>query len=199
MSRAASSALRPVILALALGLAAMTLAVLPALPQAAWAQGSWRTHKDSKYGYLVEFPGVPSLTQETTPGGAVMDIASLEAGTTGAFLVVSTGGAGGQDPKIALDNATTGSLGAIKGEVISKADLTVDGAPARDLVIRSTDSGVTMHTRMIIQGDNFFQVMAVGPIDGAPEGADRFINSFRIVAPPKPTAPGTMNPVPDKP
>lgn len=186
-------------MAMALGVGALTLAVLPALPQAAWAQGSWRTHKDSKYGYRVEFPGVPSLTQETTPGGAVMDIASLEAGTTGAFLVVSTSGAGGQDPAVALDNATTGSLGAIKGEVVSKADLTVDGAPARDLVIRSTDSGVTMRTRMIIQGDNFFQVMAVGPIDGAPEGADRFINSFRIVAQPKPTAPGTMAPVPDKP
>lgn len=199
MSRPLSSVLRPAALALVLALAGLSVAVLPALPSIAWAQGSWRTHKDNKYGYTVEFPGVPSLTQETTPGGAVMDIASLEAGTTGAFLVISTNGADGQDPKVALDNATTGALGAIKGEVISKADLTIDGAPARDLVVRSTDSGVTMRTRMVIQGGSFFQIMAVGPIDGAPEGADRFINSFRLTPKPVPTAPGTMAPVPDKP
>jgi len=199
MSRSLSSLLRPVGLAVFVALSALALNVSPVFDAAALAQGSWRTHKDNKYNYTVEFPGVPSLTQETSPRGALLDIATLQAGTTGAFLVVSTGGVGDQDPKAALDNATTGVLEAIPGEVVSKADLTVDGAPARDLVVRSPERGVTMRTRMVVRGGVFFQVMAVGPIEGAPEGADRFINSFRLMTPPKPTAPGAMAPVPDKP
>ncbi|HYE46724.1 MAG TPA: hypothetical protein VEA44_13245 [Caulobacter sp.] len=191
MSRASLSALRP--LALALALVCGALAAAPLLDAAAFAQGSWRTHKDSKYGYRVEFPGVPSLSQETTPGGAVMDIARLEAGTTGAFMVISVSGA--IDAKTALDNATNGALAVANNQLVSKADLSVDGAPARDLVMRSTETGVTMHIRMVIQGGSFHQVMAVGAADAPLEGADRFINSFRLSAPPTPAASGTMAPV----
>jgi len=193
MSRALFSASRP--LALALTLVCGSLAAVPILHDVAFAQGSWRTHKDSKYGYRVEFPGVPSLSQDTTPGGATMDIARLEAGTTGAFLVISVSGA--LDPKTALDAATSGALAVGGNQLVSKADLTVDGAPARDLVMRSTETGVTMQIRMVIQGTSFHQVMAVGAADAPLEGADRFINSFRLSAPAAPAAPGKMAPVAD--
>ncbi|MCE3290933.1 MAG: hypothetical protein K0R83_2945, partial [Caulobacter sp.] len=76
----AFSPLRPLLLSLALLTTGAVVAVSVAEP--AWAQRAWRTHKDSKYGYRVEFPGVPSQSQNTSPSGAVIDVVSLEAGTT---------------------------------------------------------------------------------------------------------------------
>lgn len=195
MPRAFSS-LRPLLLSLAL--LATGAATVLATPPAAQAQ-SWRTHKDTKYGYRVEFPGVPSQSQETTPAGAEIDIAALEAGTTGKFMVVSTSGVS-TDARAAIDAGAAAILDSSKGEVVSRADLTVDGAPARDLTLQLKDKGIAMRIRLVVQGDKFFQVMAVGFIDTPLEGSERFINSFRLVAPPAPaapTAPGTMAPVAD--
>jgi hypothetical protein len=186
--------LRPLLLSLTLLTSGGVVAVSMAEP--AYAQRAWRTHKDSKYGYRVEFPGVPSQSQETTPGGAVVDIAALEAGTTGKFMVVSTSGVS-SDPKVALDNGAAAILDSSKGEVVSKADLSIDGAPARDLSLQLKDKGIAMRIRLVVQGENFFQVMAVGFIDTPLEGSDRFIDSFRLTPPPTPTAPGTMAPVAD--
>lgn len=190
----ALSPLRPLLLSLTLLTTGGVVAVSVAEP--AYAQRAWRTHKDTKYGYRVEFPGVPSQSQETTPGGAVVDIAALEAGTTGKFMVVSTSGVS-SDPKLALDNGAAAILESSKGEVVSRADLSVDGAPARDLTLQLKDKGIAMRIRLVVQGENFFQVMAVGFIDTPLEGSDRFIDSFRLSAPPAPTAPGTMAPVAD--
>ncbi len=189
----AFTALRPLLLSLALLTGGGVIAASVAEP--AFAQRAWRTHKDVKYGYRVEFPGVPSVSQDTTPGGVVMNVARLEAGTTGAFLVVSV--SGDLDPKTALDNATAGALAVASNRLISKADLTVDGAPARDLVMRSTDTGVTTTVRFVVQGSNLHQVMAVAAADVALEGSDRFINSFRLLPVAAPKAPGTMAPVSD--
>lgn len=189
----AFATLRPLLLSLALLSGGGVIAVSVAEP--AFAQRAWRTHKDAKYGYRVEFPGVPSVSQDTTPGGVVMNVARLEAGTTGAFLVVSVSGE--LDPKTALDNATAGALAVASNKLISKADLTIDGAPARDLVMRSTDTGVTTTVRFVVQGSNLHQVMAVAAADVALEGSDRFINSFRLLPVAAPTAPGTMAPVSD--
>eukprot|EP01030_Chromulinospumella_sphaerica_P020207 gene20207-20113_t len=124
-----------------------------------------------------------------------MNVARLEAGTTGAFLVVSV--TGDLDPRTALDNATAGALAVASNTLISKADLTVDGAPARDLVMRSTETGVTTSVRFVVQGSNLHQVMAVAAADVALEGSERFINSFRLLPAPAPTTPGTMAPVAD--
>jgi hypothetical protein len=189
----AFNALRLLLLSMALLTGGGVIAASVAEP--AFAQRAWRTHKDVKYGYRVEFPGVPSVSQDTTPGGVVMNVARLEAGTTGAFLVVSV--SGDLDPKTALDNATAGALAVASNKLISKADLTIDGAPARDLVMRSTDTGVTTTVRFVVQGSNLHQVMAVAAADVALEGSDRFINSFRLLPVAAPTAPGTMAPVSD--
>lgn len=189
----AFTALRPLLLSMALLTGGGLIAASVAEP--AFAQRAWRTHKDAKYGYRVEFPGVPSVSQDTTPGGVVMNVARLEAGTTGAFLVVSV--SGDLDPKTALDNATAGALAVASNKLISKADLSVDGAPARDLVMRSTDTGVTTTVRFVVQGSSLHQVMAVAAADVALEGSDRFINSFRLLPVAAPTAPGTMAPVSD--
>lgn len=189
----AFAALRPLLLSMALLTGGGVIAV--SISEPAFAQRAWRTHKDVKYGYRVEFPGVPSVSQDTTPGGVVMNVARLEAGTTGAFLVVSV--SGDLDPKTALDNATAGALAVASNKLISKADLTVDGAPARDLVMRSTDTGVTTTVRFVVQGSNLHQVMAVAAADVALEGSDRFINSFRLLPVAAPTTPGTMAPVAD--
>ena len=186
--------LRPLFLSLVLLTGSVVAAT--AIAEPAYAQRAWRTHKDVKYGYRVEFPGVPSQSQETTPGGAVVDIAALEAGTTGKFMVVSTSGVS-SDPKAALDNGAAAILASSKGEVVGKADLSIDGAPARDLTQQLKDKGIAMRIRLVVQGEHFFQVMAVGFIDTPLEGSDRFIDSFRLSAPPVPTAPGTMAPVAD--
>lgn len=171
------------------------LALLVASVQTpALAQSAWRTHTDREHGYRVEFPGVPSQTQETTPLGNVMDVASLEAGTTGAFLVIATVSAEPLDGIPALDNATTGAVESVAGRLVSKADLTVDGAPARDLVIEAGEGDVTLRTRMVILGSTFFQIMAVGPREGPPEGSERFINSFRLTAPVAAAPPSVAQP-----
>lgn len=193
MLRAASS-LRPLLLSLVLMTGGVVAAASVAEP--AYAQRAWRTHKDTKYGYRVEFPGVPSVSQETTPAGAEIDIAALEAGTTGKFMVVSTSGVEG-DARQAIENGSAAILDSSKGEVVAKADLTIDGAPARDLTLQLKDKGIAMRIRLVVQGDKFFQVMAVGFIDTPLEGADRFIDSFRLLPPPAATAPGTMAPVAD--
>ncbi len=178
MASAFSLLRRPGLLILAGLVLLVCSAQTPAL-----AQTAWRTHTDRAHGYRVEFPGVPSQTQETTPLGNVMDVASLEAGTTGAFLVIATVSAEPLDGIPALENATTGAVESVAGRLVSKADLTVDGAPARDLVIEAGEGDVTLRTRMVILGSTFFQIMAVGPREGPPAGSERFINSFRLTAP----------------
>ncbi|MDO9336732.1 MAG: hypothetical protein Q7T61_10055 [Caulobacter sp.] len=193
----AFSCLRPLLLSLALLTGGGLIAASVAEP--AFAQRAWRTHKDSKYGYRVEFPGVPSVSQETSPQGAIIDVAALEAGTTGKFMVVSTTGVEG-DARQAIENGSAAILDSSKGVVVSKADLTVDGAPARDLTLQLKDKGIAMRIRLVVQGDKFFQVMAVGFIDTPLDGTERFIDSFRLVTaspPAAPTAPGTMAPVAD--
>jgi hypothetical protein len=166
--------------------------LLAGFQSTAQAQTSWRTHTDRDHGYRVEFPGVPSQTQETTPQGNVMDVASLEAGSTGAFLVIATVSAEPLDGVSALENATTGAVDSIAGRLVSKVDLTVDGARARDLVIEAGEGDITLRTRMVIQGSTFFQIMAVGPREGPPEGSERFINSFRLTPPPAGPAPAVQ-------
>lgn len=190
----AFSRFRPLLLSLALLTGGAVTAAAVAEP--AYAQRAWRTHKDTKYGYRVEFPGVPSVSQETSPQGAIIDVAALEAGTTGKFMVVSTAGVEG-DAKQAIENGAAAILDSSKGEVIAKADLSVDGAPAKDLTLQLKDKGIAMRIRLVVQGDKFFQVMAVGFIDTPLEGTDRFIDSFRLLPVPAPTAPGTMAPVAD--
>ncbi|NBU27524.1 MAG: hypothetical protein EBS42_04710 [Caulobacteraceae bacterium] len=180
---------RPGLLLLA-AIALMTVG----LQSPALAQAAWRTHVDREHGYRVEFPGVPSQTQETTPLGNVMDVASLEAGTTGAFLVIATVSAEPLDGIPALENATTGAVESVAGRLVSKADLTVDGAPARDLVIEAGEGDVTLRTRMVILGSTFFQIMAVGPREGPPAGSERFINSFRLTPPASMVQPATKPP-----
>ncbi|WGM37112.1 hypothetical protein [Caulobacter sp. NIBR1757] len=190
----AFTALRPLLLSLALLTGGGMIAASVAQP--AFAQRAWRTHKDTKYGYRVEFPGVPSVSQETSPQGAVIDVAALEAGTTGKFMVVSTSGVEG-DARQAIENGSAAILESSKGEVVERADLTIDGAPARDLTLHLKDKGIAMRIRLVVQGDKFFQVMAVGFIDTPLEGTDRFIDSFRLLPVAAPTAPGTMAPVAD--
>ena len=190
----AFSSLRPLLLSLAVLTGGGVMAAVLAEP--AFAQRAWRTHKDTKYGYRVEFPGVPSVSQETSPAGAVIDVAALEAGTTGKFMVVSTSGVQG-DAKQAIENGAAAILESSKGEVIARADLTIDGAPAKDLTLQLKDKGIAMRIRLVVQGDKFFQVMAVGFIDTPLEGTDRFIDSFRLLPVAAPTAPGTMAPVAD--
>ena len=190
----AFTALRPLLLSLALLTGGGMIAASVAQP--AFAQRAWRTHKDTKYGYRVEFPGVPSVSQETSPQGAIIDVAALEAGTTGKFMVVSTSGVEG-DARQAIENGSAAILDSSKGEVVERADLTIDGAPARDLTLHLKDKGIAMRIRLVVQGDKFFQVMAVGFIDTPLEGTDRFIDSFRLLPVAAPTAPGTMAPVAD--
>lgn len=186
--------LRPLFLSLVLLTGSVVAAT--AIAEPAYAQRAWRTHKDVKYGYRVEFPGVPSVSQETTPAGAEIDIAALEAGTTGKFMVVSTSGVEG-DARQAIENGSAAILDSSKGEVVARADLTIDGAPARDLTLHLKDKGIAMRIRLVVKDDKFFQVMAVGFIDTPLEGTDRFIDSFRLLPKPTPTAPGTMAPVAD--
>ena len=185
MSRVQSLTPRPALAEVAglMFLAGLVL-LLAGFQSTTLAQTSWRTHTDREHGYRVEFPGVPSQTQETTPLGNIMDVASLEAGTTGAFLVIATVSADPLEGVSALENATTGAVDSIAGRLVSKADLTIDGARARDLVIEAGEGDVTLRTRMVIQGSTFFQIMAVGPREGPPEGSERFINSFRLTPPP---------------
>lgn len=188
----AFSSLRPLLLSLALLTTGGVVAVSVAEP--AWAQRAWRTHKDSKYGYRVEFPGVPSQSQNTSPSGAVIDVVSLEAGTTGAFTVVAISGVTAE-PAEALDRGTVSFTQA--GKLLGKADLTVDGAAARDLTVSMPDSGMIIRVRLVVQGGNLFQVLATSVADTPLEGTDRFIDSFRLNPPPAATAPGTMAPVAD--
>jgi hypothetical protein len=159
-----------------LGLLILVLAAGPVL-----AQGAWRTHRDAKFGYSVDFPGVPSVAQETTDSGAVMDITSIEAGTTGAFLVIVTVTDARVPPARALDNATTAAVAAVDGQLVSATDLTVGGQPARDLVIRSEAQNGMIRSRMVFKGPVFYQVMAVGPLDAPLPSADRFVGSFRFL------------------
>ena len=191
----------------ALGLLALALALLMLLAAPVLAQGAWRTHRDTKFGYSVDFPGVPSVTQETTDSGAVMDITSIEAGTTGAFLVIVTETDGRAPPARALDNATTAAVAAVDGQLVSATDLTLGGQPARDLVIRSEAQNGLIRSRMVFKGPVFYQIMAVGPLDAPLPSADRFIRSFRFLdaptepaeapvegAPPTPNTPATKTP-----
>jgi hypothetical protein len=175
---------RPLIIA-----AAIVAIALPAV-----AQQAWRTHRDTKYGYQVDFPGVPSVTQETSPAGKAIDMAALEAGDNGVFLVTATDHGTPLDPSQSLDNAVSGALQGAGGKLSASADVVVDGFPARDVTIRADGRQQTIRARMVIRGSTFFQVMAVGPLDALPPQAERFVTSFRFKPPATVEAPAAEKP-----
>jgi hypothetical protein len=175
---------------------ALALLSVRALPFAALAGGvlaigavpaqaqTWKTYRDTRYSYQADFPGVPSITQQTTASGKVIDMAALQAGTDGVFLVTATENGDPLDPAQTLDKLVSGALEGAQGRLISSADVVVSGFPARDVVIRSETRRQTLRVRMVVRGSTFFQVMAVGELDISPPNADRFVKSFRFPPPP---------------
>ncbi|MEP6757097.1 MAG: hypothetical protein ABJA67_16450, partial [Chthonomonadales bacterium] len=88
-------------------------------------------------------------------------------------------------PKFFLDAARNGSVGAIKGKVVSEKQLTIGDNPGREVIVEAAaPAKTTSRFRFYLVKNRLFYIAYDGPTGNAtgPE-VDKFFDSFRIAAP----------------
>jgi hypothetical protein len=155
----------------------------------AWAQGAWKTMSDAEYGFTAEFPVQPEVQSVPldTPAGPVPQVVLKGRNETGVYFVivadVRTPGEH-RDPRAMIDTTVQGMLDELQDEkVLSSTDITVSGAPARDMVVSMMDGAVTMRVRIAVAHDRIYQIAAVQRSGDTNEDYKRFLASLRISEP----------------
>ena len=164
-------------------LAAFVLALAALTVGAAAHAQQWQEYKPAGAGYRVELPGTPeskSREQPTPAGPATVTMARVAQGKSGYLTshAVYQTGALPSDPQQALDNARDGVLK--NGKLVSEKRVTVDGTPARRLVLES--SGQVVHLLIVVKGNTMYQALYHQPQGGdLPPDVERFMSSFKLV------------------
>lgn len=90
----------------------------------------------------------------------------------------------GMDPKETLNGARDGALGRTKGQLVNEKDLTLDGYPGKDLLVKVTKGSAEglLKQRMFLVKNRLYQVMTVGPKQSFDtKEVDTFLNSFKLI------------------
>lgn len=157
---------------------------------------AWKEYSSVTGGFSVLFPGTPTLhTQEieAAPGvrfdlriHKVSDLA--EYSVMYADYPIPVG-----DPNVAksvLDSGAEGAVAAVNAELLELKEISHDGNPGRYLKERMPGRQI-MRVKMILVGQHLYQVAITTPpeegksaetVKGYTEMADRFLNSFRLLA-----------------
>jgi hypothetical protein len=146
----------------------------------------WREYRPAAAGYRIEFPGTPQPVTRTvqTPHGEATVTVSVLARDKGAFIsnhTVLPAEIKQVDPQAVLDDGRDAGVAQVKGQLRDERRLTVDGAPARRIVIDIPPNKVSL-LLAVLDGEMLYQAMYVGYRGSENEpDAERFLGSFRLV------------------
>lgn len=167
-------------------LSVFLLALLGGLAPAGAQQ--WVEHKPPGAGYRVEFPGTPEVETEDMPSEyGPMRMSTAEFIVKNEMMLMSShtslpAAAAGSDPKDVLDGARNGFVEQAKCKLRRESRISIDGAPARRLVMDCADGEVVGIGVLALNDNHLYSVMAAVP-RGQENGANaqRFLKSFAFV------------------
>ncbi len=152
------------------------------------AAQQWYEHRPPGAGYRVEFPGEPKLDTKDVKAGAatVTMVMAVVERATDAFMSIHSifpPETVNADPQRVLDGARDGGVRNVQGQLREERRLTVDGAPARYLVIDIPQAKGVGLALVVLSGNMVYQALYIGPAgtENAAE-VERFIQSLRLVS-----------------
>lgn len=154
---------------------------------------SWKTFSSSEGRFSADFPGTPTLTTRVAGGEKQATLYMYSLGTLAAYGVsyfeLGSTDNGPDAAKKALDSAVEGMIKDYGSELLSVAEISVGGLPAR-LLTKRLRNGYTLRVKMVLVGTRQYQVTSVVPSAEA-VGAEnvsmyeaastRFLDSFKLV------------------
>src|SRR5258708_10413099 len=145
----------------------------------------WVEHRPQGAGYRIEFPTAPTVNitaVDTEPDSAKMTIARYEGSGNVELLSIhddyptTTKVA---NPQAAFDSARNSALEAVKGKLREEKDLSIDGLPARRIVVDVPEVKLTVVALIVLKGRRAYQAIAgVPPGQGTSATAHRSLNSL---------------------
>ncbi len=148
----------------------------------------WVEYRPPDAGYRTEFPAAPTVSTtaiDDQPDSAKMTIARYEGRRRFELLSIHDDyptTAEVDDPEVAFNSARNGALAAVKGKLRQETRFTVDGLPARRIVVDIPEAKLAVVALLVLNGRRVYQLIAVAPL-GQEDSANvqRFLNSFAVV------------------
>jgi len=158
-------------------------AMVIALACGARAQPAWQTYHNVKYGFSVDIPAEPRITEGVTQAG-VGPVPTLTGGIDlhergGMVFTVADYSATTKstDPDVVLEDLVKALVQKDGSVLDSEISIIVQGAPGRDIVAHT--SRFQRRMRVIYLNRQLYGLIAVGPVGaGAPSEFDRFAKSL---------------------
>lgn len=88
------------------------------------------------------------------------------------------------DPSASLEASVAGATALMKGELVSKAEITLDEYPGREFTVRVPSDGpdAIYRARLFLVGNRLYQIMVVVPKgEENDETVTRFLESFQLI------------------
>ena len=88
------------------------------------------------------------------------------------------------DPDAMLDGAVAGAASNVGGEVVSKAEIALDGSPGRECTISLVQNGqdMVLRARIFLVGNRLYQIMVIVPKgEENSQEIDSFLQSFQLL------------------
>jgi hypothetical protein len=162
----------------------VTMLLSASLP--ARAAPDWKEHIFKKDGFAISTPTAPksqAKTQESPDGKVEIDIYETDfPDAEHPYQVFVSHYPGDVDEKQIIAAVKKAQLGAAKeGKISDEETVNVDGVPGADYTLSSLD--FILRSRMLVVGDTTYQVVVTWRNGAARGEAERFIKSFRFLAP----------------
>jgi hypothetical protein len=164
-----------------------TLLLLVAWSIAPAQAQQWVQYKPAGAGFLIEFPTAPTIETETIPSDVgPMPTTTAESTVEGeAIYLVSYSVFPANvaiDPSEELDGARKGLLESSKTKLRRERRLTMDGLPARRLVLASADNNVSVVALLVCSRERLYSAAIIVPL-GEENGdkVERFLKSFTLL------------------
>jgi len=156
------------------------------------AQSNWQEFKSTSGGFTVQMPGTPkdqaqSVAQAT--GDLTVHNFTAEDGNNAyivSYVDFPSGAIAQNEADTILDSTVDGSVSSGKGTLKSKSAITQGGYPGRLAEFTTAANGqvpaTSIKAHYYLVKDRLYQVLAVAPLDRLPAEADKFLDSFKLLA-----------------
>jgi hypothetical protein len=168
-----------------IGWTGAAVAIVLACGAGASAQAAWQAYHNVKYGFSVEIPSDPRITEKTTAGsdGPVSGLSgAIDLHERGAlvFTVVDYSATSkSNDPDTVMEALAKALVQKDESVLDSEISIIVHGSPGRDIVAHT---GVFQRrVRIVYRNQRLYGLIGVGPVSsGAPAEFERFAGSLRF-------------------
>jgi len=147
----------------------------------------WKTYGYPTDGFSASFPVAPTIEkQNVTSGGGTYELRTYEADDSSTALIAAVcdygASATSKEPDAVLEDAKTGAINNIKGQLVSEKKITLGADHGVEFEADGESAHVT--ARLYLVGSVLYQMIVATPAKGKYADAGRFLDSFQLVARP---------------